>query len=117
MNEQLNRLKTQHPPQPEEQKLTLRQERSPILRWPVCQNRFERLNLDAGRGGTVCQGCRYDLREGCPNTRAWSLDGKTGEVKAICEPEALVYCRHYDCGCDLCANYLNGTPLPFSARG
>jgi len=87
------------------------------LRQPVCQNRFARLGLDTERAGTVCQGCRYNLDEGCPNTRAWSFDAETGTIKPVCHPEDLVYCKHYDCGCDLCANILYGTPLPPVARG
>lgn len=88
----------------------------PMLRQPICQNRFTRLGLDMERAGTVCQGCRYNLKQGCPNTRAWSLDAETGTIKPVCNPETLVYCKHYDCGCDLCANALYGTPLPFVAR-
>jgi hypothetical protein len=83
---------------------------APILRLPTCQSRFERLGLDAERAGTVCHGCQFNLEDGCPNTRAWSLDG--GSIKPICEAETLVYCRHYDCGCDLCENFLSGMPIP-----
>ena len=89
---------------------------TPVLRWPTCQARFARLGLDTERAGTVCQGCRHDLEAGCPNTRAWSLDAVSGEVKPVCAAGALVYCRHYDCGCDLCANFVSGTPLPLAAR-
>lgn len=89
----------------------------PTLRLPACQMRFERNALDAGRTGTVCQGCRHDLHYGCPNTRAWALDARTGGVKPLCNAEDLVYCRHYDCGCDLCANFLQGTPMPSASRG
>ena len=85
------------------------------LRWPVCQDRFERLDLDSDREGTVCRGCLFDLRDGCPNTRAWSLDCEG--IKPVCEAGDLVYCRHYDCGCDLCANFHGGVPLPLAARG
>ena len=87
------------------------------LRWPLCQNRFERLGLDAVRSNTVCRGCREDLQSGCSNTRAWSLDADTGEVKPNCSEHDLVYCRHYDCGCDLCANFISGVPVPLAARG
>ena len=114
MKQQLEKLKTRG-------QLSLTQaevRRYPaILRLPTCQNRFARLGIDAERNGTVCQGCRYDLYEGCPNTRAWSLDALTGHIKPICKAEDLVYCKHYDCGCDLCANFHYGTPVPLSARG
>jgi hypothetical protein len=88
----------------------------PPLRWPTCQARFERFGLDMERVGTVCQGCRYDLSAGCPNIRAWSLDAQSGEIMPVCAPGDLFYCRHYDCGCDLCANFVSGTPLPLAAR-
>ena len=91
-------------------------ERTAGLRWPVCQDRFERLSLDEDRVGTVCRGCLFDLKDGCPNTRAWSLDARGG-IKPVCEAEDLVYCRHYDCGCDLCANFHGGVPLPLASRG
>ena len=93
-----------------------RSERAPVLRMPRCQTLFAHLGLDTEREGTVCQGCKYNLEEGCPNTRAWSLD-RAGGVKPVCRAEDLVYCKHYDCGCDHCANYLQGTPLPMAARG
>jgi hypothetical protein len=94
----------------------LRSDRAPVLRLPRCQELFERLGLDVERGGTVCQGCRYSLEDGCPNTRAWSLD-RFGDVKPVCQAKDLVYCKHYDCGCDHCANYLQGTPMPLASRG
>ena len=93
-----------------------RSDRTPVLRLPRCQEFFERLGLDEDRAGTVCQGCQFSLEEGCPNTRAWSLD-RDGGVKPACGAQDLVYCKHYDCGCDHCANYLYGTPIPMAARG
>jgi hypothetical protein len=93
-----------------------REGQPPVLRVPRCQNLFEHLGLDTERAGTFCQGCRFRLENGCPNTRAWRLDREAG-VKPLCREEDLVYCRHYDCGCDHCANYLRGTPLPAVARG
>ena len=93
-----------------------RSDRAPMLRLPRCQELFERLELDKDRNGTVCQGCQFRLAEGCPNTRAWSLD-RMGGVKPVCGEKDLVYCKHYDCGCDHCANFKDGTPVPLAARG
>lgn len=88
----------------------------PVLRWPICQNRLQRLGIDRKRAGTVCQGCRHDIEEGCPNTRVWSVNAETGVV-TMCRAEDLVYCKHYDCGCGLCASFLFQNPVPLAARG
>ncbi|MEP6754467.1 MAG: hypothetical protein ABJA67_03115 [Chthonomonadales bacterium] len=75
-----------------------------MLRIPVCQTRVGEQNLDAARHKTVCEGCQFDINDGCPNTRVWKMT-RAGKPVSNCKPEDLVYCRHYDCGCDECVKF------------